>query len=69
MCCASLAECVSNADDILGEMFLEEKTPTEDDIKVCHWGQLLLMEHFIACYDLGSGRYTATSCFIQIYLK
>ncbi|KAI0237439.1 Elongation factor G, mitochondrial [Lamellibrachia satsuma] len=28
-----LIECVSNADDILGEMFLEEKTPTEDDIK------------------------------------
>lgn len=28
-----LIEHVSNADDILGEMFLEEKTPTIDDIK------------------------------------
>lgn len=28
-----LVECVSNVDDILGEMFLEEKVPTEDDVK------------------------------------
>ncbi|XP_013100626.1 elongation factor G, mitochondrial [Stomoxys calcitrans] len=28
-----LIEHLSNVDDILGEMFLEEKTPTEDDIK------------------------------------
>jgi len=28
------AECVSNVDETLGEMFLEEKTPTEDDIRV-----------------------------------
>jgi len=27
-------ECVSNVDETLGEMFLEEKTLTEDDIKV-----------------------------------
>ena len=27
-------ECVSNVDDVLGEMFLEEKTPTEKDIEV-----------------------------------
>jgi hypothetical protein len=27
-------ECVSNVDETLGEMFLEEKTPTEADIKV-----------------------------------
>ena len=38
------AECVSNVDETLGEMFLEEKTPTEDDIRVgcdtlsfCHY--------------------------------
>ena len=29
------SECVANADETLGEMFLEEKTPNEDDIKVC----------------------------------
>lgn len=28
-----LIECVSNVDDILGEMFLEEKVPSEDDVK------------------------------------
>ncbi|KAK2151059.1 hypothetical protein LSH36_377g02041 [Paralvinella palmiformis] len=28
-----LIECVANADETLGEMFLEEKTPNEDDIK------------------------------------
>lgn len=28
-----LVECVANSDDILGEMFLEEKTPTNDDLK------------------------------------
>lgn len=28
-----LIECVSNVDETLGEMFLEEKTPTEDDIR------------------------------------
>jgi elongation factor G len=28
-----LIECVSNSDEILGEMFLEEKTPTVDDLK------------------------------------
>ena len=27
-------ECLSNADETLGEMFLEEKTPTVDDLKV-----------------------------------
>ena len=27
-------ECISNVDDVLGEMFLEEKTPTEEDICV-----------------------------------
>lgn len=30
-----LVECVANADEILGEMFLEEKIPTIDDLKVC----------------------------------
>lgn len=30
-----LVECVSNADEVLGEMFLEEKIPTNDDLKVC----------------------------------
>jgi len=35
LCCACLCvECVSNVDETLGEMFLEEKTPTDDDIKV-----------------------------------
>jgi len=35
-CCWSCLciECVSNVDETLGEMFLEEKTPTEDDIRV-----------------------------------
>lgn len=28
-----LIEHVSNSDEILGEMFLEEKTPTEDDLR------------------------------------
>uniref|UniRef100_A0A3P8Q4W9 Elongation factor G, mitochondrial n=1 Tax=Astatotilapia calliptera TaxID=8154 RepID=A0A3P8Q4W9_ASTCA len=28
-----LVECVANADEILGEMFLEEKIPTKDDLK------------------------------------
>lgn len=28
-----LVECVANADEILGEMFLEEETPTNDDLK------------------------------------
>lgn len=28
-----LVECVANADEILGEMFLEEKIPTNDDLK------------------------------------
>lgn len=28
-------ECVANADEILGEMFLEEKVPTNADLKVC----------------------------------
>jgi hypothetical protein len=28
------AEAVTNVDDHLGEMFLEEKTPTVDDVKV-----------------------------------
>lgn len=30
-----LVECVANADETLGEMFLEEKIPTTDDLKVC----------------------------------
>lgn len=30
-----LVECVANADEILGEMFLEEKIPTNADLKVC----------------------------------
>lgn len=30
-----LVECVANADEILGEMFLEEKVPTNADLKVC----------------------------------
>ena len=30
-----LVECVANVDEILGEMFLEEKIPTNDDLKVC----------------------------------
>lgn len=30
-----LVECVANADEILGEMFLEEKVPTTADLKVC----------------------------------
>lgn len=30
-----LVECVANADEILGELFLEEKIPTNDDLKVC----------------------------------
>lgn len=29
-----IAEAVCNVDDVLGEMFLEEKEPTNDDIKV-----------------------------------
>jgi len=33
-------ECVSNVDETLGEMFLEEKTPTEDDIRVGNDRQL-----------------------------
>ena len=28
-------ECVANVDETLGEIFLEEKTPTVTDIKVC----------------------------------
>lgn len=28
-------ECVANADEILGEMFLEERVPTNADLKVC----------------------------------
>lgn len=31
-----LVECVANADETLGEMFLEEKVPTVTDIKVFH---------------------------------
>lgn len=30
-----LVECVANADEALGEMFLEEKVPTIADLKVC----------------------------------
>lgn len=30
-----LVECVANADELLGEMFLEEKIPTIADLKVC----------------------------------
>lgn len=30
-----LVECVANADEALGEMFLEEKIPTKEDLKVC----------------------------------
>lgn len=30
-----LVECVANADEFLGEMFLEEKIPTTADLKVC----------------------------------
>lgn len=30
-----LVECVANADEVLGEMFLEEKVPTNADLKVC----------------------------------
>lgn len=30
-----LVECVANADETLGEMFLEERVPTVDDLKVC----------------------------------
>jgi hypothetical protein len=33
-CYGVIAEAVSNVDDVLGEMFLEEKEPTNDDIKV-----------------------------------
>ena len=29
-----ITECVSNVDDHLGELFLEEKTPTNEDIHV-----------------------------------
>lgn len=30
-----LVECVANADETLGEMFLEERIPTVGDLKVC----------------------------------
>lgn len=29
-----LVECVANADETLGEMFLEERIPTKEDLKV-----------------------------------
>lgn len=29
-----MLECIANVDEILGEIFLEEKTPTEADIMV-----------------------------------
>ena len=60
---ACLAECVANADDILGEMFLEEKTPTEEDIKVhhlvfettvcvgCHGMDRLETLNFVICHE------------------
>ena len=37
-------ECVANADEILGEMFLEEKIPTNDDLKVCVCVRLCVCE-------------------------
>lgn len=30
-----LVECVANADETLGELFLEERVPTVGDLKVC----------------------------------
>lgn len=30
-----LVECVANADEALGELFLEEQIPTKEDLKVC----------------------------------
>lgn len=32
-----LVECVANADETLGEMFLEERVPTVGDLKVCRF--------------------------------
>lgn len=29
-----MLECIANVDEVLGEIFLEEKTPTEADIMV-----------------------------------
>ena len=46
LCCACLrTECVSNVDETLGEMFLEEKTLTEDDIRVGCSQELSLQLH------------------------
>ena len=45
ICFSLCIECVSNVDETLGEMFLEEKTLTEDDIRVCCHHKLCLMSH------------------------
>lgn len=39
-----LVECVANADETLGEMFLEERVPTVGDLKVCQ----LLSSHCLS---------------------
>lgn len=31
-----LVECVANADEMLGEIFLDERGPTVDELKVLH---------------------------------
>ncbi len=43
------SECVSNVDDTLGEMFLEEKEPTEQDIRVSHYLLFIKCPSFYYC--------------------
>jgi hypothetical protein len=42
-----VAEHISNVDEVLGEMFLEEKKPTVDDVKVISFCKNILFSNFV----------------------
>lgn len=49
-----LVECVANSDEVLGEMFLEEKVPTIADLKVCFLrGQNILSKFYLIVAQRG----------------
>ena len=58
-----LKEIVANVDDILAEIFLEEREPTEEELKVNEWTCFHFMEY------LSSGWFNPPLPFYLIFIQ